>query len=114
MEYTVDATGKKLGRLATEVATILMGKNTPSYERNIAPKVKVTVVNASKISIPEKKLREKEYERYSGYPGGLKFRTMEKEIEVGGYKRVIEYAVYGMLPGNKLRPVMMKNLAIND
>lgn len=114
MEYTIDATGKKLGRLATEVATILMGKNDASFERHVAPKVKVTVINGAKMAIPAKKLREKEYERYSGYPGGLKFRTMEKEIEVGGYKRVVEYAVYGMLPGNKLRPVMMKNLTVTE
>lgn len=114
MEYTIDATGKKLGRLATEVAMKLMGKNTASYERHVAPKSKVTILNAGALVIDEKKKRTKAYSKYSGYPGGLKMVSMEKEIANGGHKKVIETAVYGMLPSNKLRPIMMKNLTIKD
>jgi large subunit ribosomal protein L13 len=114
MKYTIDATEKKLGRVATEAAVLLMGKNTTTFARNIVPKVQVHITNASKAAITPKKLTEKEYLRYSGYPGGLKSRTMAQVVEKKGYGEVFRKAVYGMLPGNKLRSIMMKNLVVEE
>jgi large subunit ribosomal protein L13 len=114
MEYTFDATDKKLGRFATEIAMALMGKNDPAYLPNAEPKNKAVISNAGKLAIPAKKLKEVKYARYSGYPGGLKMVPMEKVVEKMGYSEVLRKAVYGMLPKNKLRNYMMKNLTINE
>jgi large subunit ribosomal protein L13 len=113
-KHTLDATGKKLGRLATEVAVLLMGKNRVDYARNKLPDVEVEVTGASKMSITEKKLKEKEYFRHSGYPGSLKAETMEHVVKTKGEKEVLRRAVSGMLPKNKLRAVMLKRLTIKD
>ncbi len=114
MNYTIDATNKSLGRLATEVATILMGKNDPSFARNALSGNSVTVTNASKLKMrPEKKL-EKTYLSFSGYPGGLKERTMAKVIDTKGYREVVMHAVRGMLPDNRLRKDMLKHLTITE
>lgn len=112
-EYTFDAEGKSLGRMATEIAMTLRGKNEPSFTPNVAPKVLVTVNNASKVTLNDSQL-EKEYKRYSGYPGGLTHESREHLIERKGYQDIFEKAVRGMLPNNKLRAVMMKNLIINE
>ncbi|MEZ4211001.1 MAG: 50S ribosomal protein L13 [Candidatus Paceibacterota bacterium] len=114
MEYKIDAENKKIGRISSEIATILMGKNTPDFEKHKIAGNTVVVFNASKLSIDPKKLEEKEYERYSGYPGGLKFDTLSKLIEKKGYGEVLRNAVHGMLPANKLRAKLMKNLIINE
>lgn len=114
VNYTIDATGKSVGRVATEVAMILMGKNTPAFANNKVANHKVTIENASKANISPKKMKNTEYAKYSGYPGGLKFVTMEKVVEKHGYGEVFRRAVYGMLPGNKLRDPRMKNLTITD
>lgn len=114
MEYTLDAQEKSIGRVATEAAVVLMGKNTPSYKPNIAPDVSVRIVNASKANISEKKKGQKTYERYSGYPGGLKSSTMGEVIEKKGYEEVFRMAVKGMLPKNKLQSIMMKNLIVEE
>ena len=113
-EYTIDATNGKLGRLASEAATKLMGKNTPEFRKNIAPKVKVTIINASKLDLGVKKRAQKTYQSYSGYPGGRREWTMDAEIKDRGYSDLFRKAVTGMLPGNKLRPVMLKNLVIEE
>ncbi len=114
MEYKIDAENKKIGRVANQIASILMGKNTPDFEKHTIAGNSVVVLNASKLSIDPKKLEEKEYERYSGYPGGFRTDSLKKLIEKKGYSEVIKNAVYGMLPGNKLRDKLMKNLTIND
>lgn len=111
-EFTIDAEGKILGRVASEAAAILRGKNSTSFAPNKAPEVKVTITNASKLRLPEKKQREKIYTRFTGYPSGLRKRTMSEMIEKKGHEEVVRRAVYGMLPANRLRPVMMKNLMI--
>jgi large subunit ribosomal protein L13 len=113
-EYTIDATGKAVGRVATEVAMILMGKNSPDFANNKVAPNKVTIENASKAKISPKKMKEVDYAKYSGYPGGLRFETMEKVIEKKGYAEIFKRAVYGMLPGNKLRSPRMKNLTITE
>ena len=112
--HTIDATNRTIGRIASEAATLLMGKNTAVFVRNKAPKVKVTVANASKAKIAPKKLEQKIYTRHTLYPGGLRTETLAEAIEKKGYAEPIRRAVYGMLPGNKLRNSMMKNLIITE
>ncbi len=112
-EYSFDAEGKSLGRVATEVAMALRGKNEPDFQPHILPNVQVTIDNASKVNLSDSQLKA-EYQRYSGYPGGLTSESREHLIDRKGYREVFEKAVYGMLPNNRLRAVMMKNLIINE
>jgi len=114
MKYTIDATGKKPGRIATEIAVLLMGKNRTDFTRNKIPEVEVEVTNASSLSLDAKKLKDKRYARHSLYPGGLTLETMAHVVEKKGAREVLRRAVYGMLPKNKLRPRMMKNLRIHE
>jgi len=115
MEHiTVEAKDKKLGRLASEIAILLMGKNRPDFARNTIPKVKVKVIDASKMSVTAKKMGNEVYKRYSGYPGGLKEMPMKKIASDKGMKEVLRIAVKGMLPKNKLQAEMMKNLIITE
>ncbi len=111
---TIDAKDKKLGRLASEVASLLMGKDAPDFARNKVLDRKVTITNASKLSIDPAKARETVYVRYSGYPGGLKHETMEHAIAKKGHGELLKRAIRGMLPSNKLRPKMLKNLIIEE
>lgn len=110
----IDATNKKLGRIATEAAMSLMGKDLPNYESNKVNTEGVHIINASKVDIAEKKLDQKTYKRYTGYPSGLKTRTLEEVIEKKGIKEVFEKAIFGMLPNNKLRALRMKKLKISE
>ncbi|MDP3726540.1 MAG: 50S ribosomal protein L13 [bacterium] len=112
--YTIDAEGKKLGRLASEVSTLLLGKNKSSFKSYIPALIKVHIVNASWLFLEQKKLRTKEYVRYTGYPGGLKKESLGELVKRHGHKEAIKRAVYGMLPSNKLRSIRMKNLFIKD
>ncbi|MFH1473004.1 MAG: 50S ribosomal protein L13 [bacterium] len=114
MKQIIDATGKRPGRLATEIAIILMGKNRTDFAKNRIPDVQVEVTSASEMNIDLNKSKAKEYHSYSGYPGGLKTITMEKLIATKGAKEVLRKAVSGMLPKNKLRAKMLKNLIIKD
>ncbi len=113
MEHKIDAKGKKIGRLATEVAVLLMGKDSTEYARHTVADVAVVVENVSEMDIPAKKLKEKKYLTYSGYPGGQKSATLEQVIEKKGHEEVLRRAVFGMLPSNKLRPLLMKRLSIS-
>lgn len=112
MEHTIDAQGKKLGRVASEAAHVLMGKNDPQFEKHTVADVKVTIINSEALAIPQKKASTKIYTHYTGYPGGLRKQTLEEIKEKKGIEEVIRKAVYGMLPGNKLRTKMMKHLII--
>jgi large subunit ribosomal protein L13 len=112
MEYTIDAQNKKLGRVATEAAKLLMGKNLATFSRNSVPEAKVKIINASKADILNKKMTTKVYKTYSGYPGGLKEKVMKNVVRDLGYKEVFRKAIHGMLPTNKLRAVMMRGLTI--
>ncbi len=112
-EYTFDAAGQSLGRMASGIAMILRGKNEPTFQPNVVPNVKVIINNASQVSLNQSQL-DKEYKRYSGYPGGLRHESREHMIDRKGYREVFEKAVYGMLPNNRLRALMMKNLVINE
>lgn len=112
--YVLDAKGKKLGRIASEAAKLLMGKNLATFSRSSAPDVSVTIENASKLSITEKKLQTEKYKRFSGYPGGLKEEAMGHMIKRRGIKQALMHAVRGMIPNNKLRPEMLKKLKITE
>lgn len=112
--HTIDAKGKKPGRLATEIAVLLMGKNRTDFAKNRIPEIEVEVTSASEMYFDPKKLKDKFYKSYSGYPGGLKETSMNKLIEKHGAKEVLRIAVSGMLPKNKLRARMLKNLTIKD
>ena len=114
MKYTIDAKDKKLGRLATEVAVLLMGKNTPDFAKNKIPAITVEVVNLSKLDITPKKKEQTLYKRYSGYPGGLKIENLGKLSERLGIGNAFKKTVSGMLPKNKLRDRMLKNLVITE
>jgi len=111
--YTIDAAGKRLGIVATEAATYLMGKDQPDFSKNTIAPVQVTIENASKLDMTEKKQKEI-YQRYSGYPGGRKEETFAHLAERLGYAEPVKRTVRGMLPSNKLRTEMMKNLTINE
>lgn len=114
MQYTKDASGKVLGRLASEIVVILRGKNDPAFLSHSIPKNKVTITNASQLRLTGNKLATKVYKHYSGYPGGLKSETLTAIIEKKGVGEALKRAVYGMLPNNKLRHLMMNNLTIKD
>ena len=114
MKYILDAENKKIGRIATQAAVYLMGKNLSVFARNNIPQITVEIKNAGKASVDEKKKLAKTYSRYSGYPGGLKQPTMEKVIAKKGYSELFREAVKGMLPKNKLRAKMMKNLKVSE
>lgn len=112
-EYTIDANGKRLGKVATEAASYLIGKNSTAFARNIAPAVTVVILNASKMDVSDKKSKEI-YQSYSGYPGGRKTETLEHLGERRGYGEAVRRTVKGMLPKNKLQSVMMKNLTVTE
>lgn len=110
----IDANGRTLGRVASEVALFLMGKNKPSFERNVYSGFPVKVINASKLSITVRKLEQIYHTRYSGIPGGLRIIKGTETKAKMGLKELIKLATYKMLPDNKLRREMMKNLKIED
>jgi large subunit ribosomal protein L13 len=112
-EYTLDAKDKTLGRLASEAASILRGKREVDFAPNRLPAVKVKIINLDKIKISEKKIEQKYYKSHSGYPGGLKVTPMKKALEKKGIDYVFRKTVMGMLPKNKLRSKIIKNLIIN-
>ncbi|MBE6037796.1 MAG: 50S ribosomal protein L13 [Anaerofustis stercorihominis] len=109
--YVIDAEGQTLGRLASEVAAILRGKNKPYYTPNIDTGDFVIVINAEKIKLTGKKLTDKYYYRHSGYPGGLK-ATQYKDLIATKPELVIEKAVKGMLPKGKLGRAQGKKLKV--
>jgi large subunit ribosomal protein L13 len=113
-KHVIDAKGRVPGRVATEVAVILMGKDRTDFARNRIPDVEVEVNSSSQMSLSPKKLRGKSYFHHSGYPGSLTRLSQEHIVKTKGAKEVLRRAVYGMLPKNKLRAQMIKNLKIND
>jgi len=111
---TIDATGMTIGRVASEAAKCLMGKDEPTYERHMITGGTVTIANAAKIKIDPRKLETVKYAQYSGYPGGLRYETLAQVLAKKGIEEVLRRAVYGMLPGNKLRSEIMKKLAVTE
>lgn len=113
-EKVIDASGIGLGRVASNIAMHLMGKTDPSFKRNVYSGFPVKVTNAGKIKITSKKLGEIFHTRYSGYPGGLKITKASETKEKKGMKELLKLSVFNMLPDNKLRREMMKNLTIEE
>ncbi|MCX6712163.1 MAG: 50S ribosomal protein L13 [Candidatus Vogelbacteria bacterium] len=113
-EYVIDATGQALGRVATQVAELLRGKNTTTFVNYLAPKVTVKVINAGKLDVTQKKMRDTIYTHYTGHPGGLRKTSLTHMVEKKGWAEPIKKAVFGMLPANRLRAVMIKNLIITE
>ena len=109
--FIVNAKNKVLGRLATRIAIILMGKHKPTWQPYLDDGDNIIVINAAKVKLTGKKEKQKEYFRYSGYPGGLKVEVLEK-LRVRKPVYIIEHAVKGMLPKNRLGAVMIKNLHV--
>ena len=114
MTHNIDAQGKKLGRVASEAATFLMGKRTTTFVRNKVSDVKVNIMNTNKLVLDTKKLDDKEYVTYTGFRGGIYTEKLSALIARKGTKEVVERAVYRMLPSNSLRKAMMKNLTITE
>lgn len=112
-EHNIDATGKRLGTIATEAAKVLLGKTSPDFVKNLTAEVTVNITNASKMDIPEKKKKEI-YQSYSGYPGGLKGETLDHLGKRLGYTVVLQRTIAGMLANTKLKKPMMKNLVITE
>jgi large subunit ribosomal protein L13 len=112
--YTIDATDKTFGHVASAAAKALMGKNTPDYVANKAADVRVYITNASKTKMSIRRMSETLHERYSGYPGGFRKSTNAEIVNKKGWQGLYELAVTGMLPANKLRPLMMKRLTITE
>lgn len=109
--YVVDATGRTLGRLASRVARILRGKHKPTYSPSVDVGDYVIVVNADKIHVTGRKLDQKIYWRHAGYPGNIKAMPLRDMLERHP-TRVIEHAVAGMLPKNRLGRRMVKKLKV--
>lgn len=108
----IDAQNKKLGRVATEAAMALMGKDTPNYAPNVVPDIEVEVINASKLDIATTKKDKKFYMTYSGYPGGQKVETLGALIDRKGIEEALKRAIKGMLPDNKLKAKMLVRIKI--
>ena len=109
--YLIDVSDKVLGRAATEIATLLMGKNRPDFTPYVDSGAGVVVINCGKVRLTGNKAGKKVYKRYSGYPGGQKETVYEKMIEKDP-KYVLRHAVKGMIPKNKLGSRMIKRLKL--
>jgi large subunit ribosomal protein L13 len=110
-KHTIDASGKILGRLSVEVATLLMGKHKPQFVPYLDTGDFVVVTNANKIKVSGKKFTDKVYTRHSGFPGGLHTETFDKLIERRP-EAIIEHAIKGMLPKSKLGKAMIRKLKV--
>lgn len=112
--YTIDAAGKKLGRIASEAASCLMGKKSVSFTKNAALPMEVRIINANRTDISAHKKNADVYVTYTGFRGGLNEEKLGDLILRRGMKEVYTRTVYTMLPKNKLRALRMKNLIITE
>lgn len=110
--YTIDATDRTLGRVASEAAHALLGKRSAKFTKHLTAPVKVVIENASKLHLPERRTKGKVYTHYTGYPGGLKSVRMDEMIDRKGIEDVVRKTVDGMIPRNRLRAPRMKNLTV--
>ncbi len=109
--HVIDASGQTLGKLATHVAGLLMGKHKPVFSRNLDSGDYVVVVNAAKVTVTGNKPKQKMYYRHSGYPAGFKSYSLEKLMQ-DNPPRVVEHAVKGMLPRTRLGARMLQKLKV--
>lgn len=112
-EYIIDASNKRLGRVATEAASVLLGKNTTHFAKNVVEPVAVKITNAHLLDITEKR-GSMEFQTYSGYPGGRRVETLSHLAKRLGYSEVVRRVVSGMLPKNKLHSPRMRNLEVTE
>ena len=110
-KITVDATNQSLGRLASRVAVLLRGKHLAGYKPNVLPEVEVSVENIKKVKFTGNKFKNKIYYKYSGYHSGIKSKTLEQRWEKDPAE-VLKYSVYRMLPVNKTRNKIIRNLKV--
>ena len=114
MKHTIDAQGKKIGRIASQAASVLLGKNTVVFAKNKVSENEVEIINASKLDITAKKKVADKYVTYTGHRGGLNSESLGELIDRRGTKEVLERAIKRMLPDNKLREPRLKNLTIKE
>lgn len=112
--YTIDATDKALGRVASEAAALLNAKNDVNFVKNRVADVSVKVINASKVKVTGNKMKESVHKSYSGYPGGLREMPLAHVVERKGFSELLRHAIYGMLPKNKLQDIRIKNLTVEE
>ena len=112
--YTIDAAGQSLGRVASEAASVLLGKKSANFVKNEVLSVEVAIVNAGQLAMTEKRIAGKEYTHYTGFPGGLRITPLARLLERKGVSEALRKAVDGMIPRNKLRKERMKRLTITD
>lgn len=110
--HIIDVSGKRLGKIATRAAVLLKGKHKPSYLPHIYSGDKVIIVNSDNLDVESHKAGSKKYWHYSGYPGGISSITLDKLFKKNS-REVIRKAIYGMLPKNRLRNIMLNNLEIH-
>lgn len=109
--YDIDATNQSLGRMASKIALLLRGKDKASFQPHIMPDVKVVVHNLDKIVFKGTKTQSVKYYRHSGYPGGIREMTLEKKWDKNPAE-VLRLAIRGMLPENRLRDKMLRNVSV--
>ena len=110
--YTIDATDRTIGRVASEAAHALLGKRSVHFAKNLAIPTTVVIENASKLHLPLRRVQGKVYTRYTGYPAGLRETRMDVMIDKKGIVEVVKKTVDGMIPRNKLRKPRMMNLVV--
>lgn len=109
--HVIDAKSGTLGRIATKIASLLLAKHRTDSEKHVAAPVRVVVINSDNLKVTGKKKKQKMYRRYTGYPGGLRERTMQEQMNRDS-TFIIQEAVVGMLPKNRLRASRMRNLYV--
>lgn len=112
--YTIDAAGKRLGRIASAAAHALMGKRSPAFEKHTVADIEVRIVNVGQLDVSAAKKKTNVHKRFSGYPSGQKTETWENVIAKKGVGAVITHAIKRMLPNNKLRDLRLRRLKIEQ
>lgn len=112
-EHIIDAEGKRIGRVATEAASVLLGKSSPAFAKNVVQPVTVRITNARLLDISEKRGKG-EFQTYSGYPSGRKVETVVHLAARRGYGEVLRRVISGMIPKNKLHRLRMHNLEVTE
>jgi large subunit ribosomal protein L13 len=114
MKHTIDAQGKKIGRIASQAAAILLGKHSPAFAKNKVSVDTVEIINAAKVDVTLRKKTDEKYVTYTGFRGGLKSESLGELMTRRGMTEVFRRAVTRMLPDNRLRDDRIKNLTIKE
>ncbi len=114
MEHIIDATGRTLGRVASEAAMVLLGKNTTTVKKNVVANITVRVKHVNALTVGDKKRMQKTYHSHTGRPGSARSLSLAHVIATKGHKDALMRAVKGMLPTNTLREKRMKHLIIEE